>query len=75
MGCPYWKEVVMVYCDASPVKKLVPADRVVQTGHCSCGDFDHCPIFLEAMARLRRASEQASASCCNCGGAGKKEQP
>ena len=72
MGCPYWREVLMVYCDASPLKKPVPADRVVQMGHCSCGDFENCPIFLEALARMKQASENAVGGQCAC--LRKKEQ-
>ncbi len=59
MGCPYLREVVMVYCDALPQKKPVPADRLANSGHCACAGFQSCPVFLEAMARVKRASEPA----------------
>lgn len=59
MLCPFRKEVTMVYCEAWPVKKPVPADQLVPAGPCSC-DFEHCPLFEEAMARLRRASQPVS---------------
>ncbi len=61
MGCPYWKEVVMVYCDALPVRKLIPADKVVQQGPCACDQYEHCPIFAEARKRLQQASEEPPA--------------
>lgn len=72
MSCPYWKEITMVFCDASPVKKMVPADRVVQSGHCACGDFENCPVFREAMDRLRKAAEESA--CPHCGAAGERRK-
>jgi hypothetical protein len=68
MTCPYFKEVTMVFCDAAPLKKMVPADRVVQSGHCSCGEYEQCAVFLEAMTRLKKAL-----GCQGCPSASKKE--
>jgi hypothetical protein len=45
MPCPHLKEVVMLYCDAFPVKKLVPLDRIVSAEPCLTHDFEHCPLF------------------------------
>jgi len=72
MSCPYWKEIAMVFCDASPVKKMVPADRVVQAGHCACGDFEHCPVFQEAVARIRKVAEDSA--CPHCGAAAERKE-
>ncbi len=45
MSCPYLKEVVMLYCDAYPIKKMVPLDRLVSTNPCIAQDFKDCPLF------------------------------
>jgi hypothetical protein len=45
MPCPHLKEVVMLYCDAFPVKKMVPLDRLVSADPCLTSCFERCPIF------------------------------
>jgi len=49
MTCPFLKEVVMLYCDAYAVKKMVPLDRLVSTEPClSTRSWCTCPLFQEA---------------------------
>jgi hypothetical protein len=57
MSCPYLKEVRMVFCRASPVKKLVPLSELVSGSSCetSCA-FQACPSFQEARARVEQAA-------------------
>jgi hypothetical protein len=50
MPCPHLKEVVMLYCDAYPVKKMVPLDRLVSVEPCIARDFRDCPLFGHAEA-------------------------
>jgi hypothetical protein len=52
MTCPYLKEVVMLYCDAYPLKKMVPLDRLVSAEPCLARHFEGCPLF-------RRTAEAA----------------
>lgn len=54
--CPFLKEVVMLYCDACPVKKLLPRNQVVSIGPCATSDHERCPLFREM---VRAASEAA----------------
>ena len=51
MACPYLKEVVMLFCDAYCVKKMLPLDRIATANPC-LGEFNSCPLFQELMARL-----------------------
>jgi hypothetical protein len=51
MACPHLKEVVMLFCDAYPMKKMLPLDRIATADPCLCG-FEGCPIFKEVVARL-----------------------
>lgn len=53
-SCPFLKEVVMVFCDACPAKKLLPRDQVANVGRCATPDFRACPLFRE----LTRGSAQ-----------------
>jgi hypothetical protein len=49
--CPYLKEVVMLFCEATCVRKGIPLDRIA-TGQPCIGDFHDCPFFREVMTRL-----------------------
>lgn len=60
MPCPHLKEVVMVYCDAFPVKKMVPLDRLVSADPCLTQHFARCP-FYQRCAELAEQSEAPSA--------------
>jgi hypothetical protein len=67
MSCPYLAEITMVYCRASPVRKLIPSDRLTTASHCDGDSFGGCPLFVEALARagesVRELEEEAKCSC------------
>lgn len=46
-ACPFLKEVVMIYCDACPSRKLLPRNQVVSMGPCASTEFTTCPLFRE----------------------------
>ena len=46
-ACPFLKEVVMIYCDACPSRKLLARNQVVSMGPCSTTDFETCPLYRE----------------------------
>ena len=48
----------MLFCDAYPVKKMLPLDRIATAHPCLGRDFEQCPLFRELMARF--AAAQAS---------------
>ena len=60
MGCPHLKEVVMLFCDAYPVKKMLPLDRIASAHPCLGREFDKCPLYRELVERLAR-------ECQGCG--------
>ena len=62
MGCPHLREVVMVYCDAWPVKKLVPRAQLVTAGHCTHDDPSCCPVLLAKPSPTRPAPAAADVS-------------
>jgi hypothetical protein len=51
MACPHLREVVMLFCDGCPVKKMLPLDRIATANPC-LGDYQACPLFKELMADL-----------------------
>jgi hypothetical protein len=53
MSCPHLREVVMLFCQAYPVKKMVPLDRLASADPCLGKDFSNCPLFRELTARLQ----------------------
>ena len=59
MSCPYLKEVVMLYCQAYPVKKLVPLDRIASADPCLGRDYEACPLFKDVLTRIRAHSQPA----------------
>jgi hypothetical protein len=62
MSCPHLKEVVMLFCDAYPVKKMLPLDRIATADPC-LGQFHDCPLFREAMARLASVTGAVTPAC------------
>jgi hypothetical protein len=60
MSCPYLKEVVMLYCQAYPVKKLVPLDRIASADPCLGHDYEACPLFKDVLTRIRANSQLAA---------------
>jgi hypothetical protein len=59
MACPHLKEVVMLFCDTCPVRKMLPLDRIVTASPC-LGEYQGCPLFQEVTARLVAARDAAS---------------
>jgi len=49
--CPFLKQVVMLYCDACPMKKMVPLDHLVSGGPCASG-YESCPMYQDVVARV-----------------------
>jgi len=56
--CPYLREVVMIFCEASPVKKMLPLERVKSPSRCFGDNFGECPLFAELAARLHPPSSK-----------------
>ena len=50
----------MLFCQAYPVKKMVPLDRLASVDPCVGGDFQHCPLFQELSAKLKACAEHQS---------------
>ena len=57
MSCPHLKEVVMLFCRAYPVKKMVPLDRIASADPCLGQGFSQCPVFQELTARLQACAD------------------
>jgi tRNA U34 5-methylaminomethyl-2-thiouridine-forming methyltransferase MnmC len=58
MTCPYLTQVTMVFCQAAPVKKLIPTDRVSTASACEADAYRACPLFREALARAHQTIEE-----------------
>ena len=50
----------MLYCQAYPVKKLIPLDRIASAEPCLGQQFDSCPLFKDVMTRIRANTQSAS---------------
>ena len=58
MTCPYLTEVTMVFCQASPQKKLIPTDRISTASACDAEEYRKCPLHRAAMSRALHVSEE-----------------
>jgi hypothetical protein len=58
MPCPYLTEVTMVFCQASPQKKLIPSDRISTASACEGEGFSTCALYREALARALHTIEE-----------------
>ncbi len=58
MTCPYLAEVTMVFCQAAPLKKLIPSDRISTASACEAEHYRNCPLYREAVARARHEIEE-----------------
>ena len=75
MSCPHLKEVVMLFCRAYPVKKMVPLDRIASANPCLGEDFKNCPLFRELSARLQACAAEESVETQPAWPAPRKEVP
>ncbi len=58
MTCPYLTEVTMVFCQASPQRKLIPSDRISTASACEAEAYRVCPLYREAVARALHVIEE-----------------
>lgn len=58
MICPFREEIVMDYCRAYPVRKLVPRHRISSESLCVQEEHVRCPFFKEVMARWQSCDKQ-----------------
>ncbi len=59
MRCPFFEEVLVAFCRAYPVKKMVPSDRLQADCACTCERFEDCSLFREVMDRLENKKPTA----------------
>ncbi len=62
MRCPFFEEVLVAFCRAYPVKKMVPSDRIQAHSVCTCEGFEECPMFKEVMARMTTGEKPSEPS-------------
>jgi glycine cleavage system H lipoate-binding protein len=48
MKCPFLEEIVVRYCKAHPVRKMIPAESATSSCPCLDGEYETCPAFKEA---------------------------
>jgi len=56
MRCPFFEEVVVAYCRAFPIKKMVPSDRLQTECACTGNKYEECSLFQEVVARIDRGN-------------------
>ncbi len=56
MRCPFFEEVVVAYCRAFPIKKMVPSDRLQTECTCTGNKYEECSLFQEVVSRIDRGN-------------------
>ncbi len=69
MSCPYLTEVTMVFCQASPVKKPIPSDRISTASACEGDDYRTCPLYRESLSRALHNIEELDRESAGTGSA------
>ena len=60
--CPFFEEILVAFCRAFPVKKMIPSDRMNVNCVCTHEGFEDCALFREVMAKvegMKPAGEEA----------------
>ncbi len=52
MRCPFFEEILVAFCRAYPVKKMVPSDRLQANCICTREGFEECPLFREIITKI-----------------------
>jgi len=47
MPCPFLQEVEVAYCQAYPVKKMIPRGQLALSSPCLSEEYEQCPIFID----------------------------
>lgn len=58
MNCPFLEELIVAYCGACPVKKMIPKDQLTTQNPCEA-DYYSCPIFQEFLAKNKKEAIMA----------------
>ncbi len=74
MTCPYLAEVTMVFCQASPVKKPIPSDRISTASACEGDDYRSCPLYRESLTRALHVIEEHDRESGEAGSAERKPE-
>ena len=67
MRCPFYEEIVVAYCRATPMKKMLPAGRLLPTSPCILEGYAVCPFYREVMARRAGGEEPEDAAATSQG--------
>uniref|UniRef100_A0A7V0Z763 Glycine cleavage system protein H n=1 Tax=candidate division WOR-3 bacterium TaxID=2052148 RepID=A0A7V0Z763_UNCW3 len=57
MKCPFLEEMIVQYCSACQIKKMIPKNSLVDTQPCE-GNYSDCPVFKDFFAKTGREQKQ-----------------
>ena len=53
MPCPFLQEVEVAYCQAYPVKKMIPLSQLSPSSPCVSQKYSECPVFLDSSGKKK----------------------
>lgn len=57
MKCPFLEEILVQYCTACAVKKMLPKDRLTKANPCEA-NYQDCPIFKEFLVKTHKEKKE-----------------
>jgi len=57
MKCPFLEEIMMQYCTACEVKKMLPSNRLVTPSPCD-SNYHECPVFIDFYENKKKRKMQ-----------------
>ncbi len=61
MKCPFLEEIMVAYCTACKVKKMLPKDNLAMQNPCEV-DYQNCPIYRDFLAGDKKERKMADVS-------------
>jgi hypothetical protein len=66
--CPFFEEVLVAFCRAFPLKKMIPSGRLNANCVCTHEGFEDCALFREVMAKIEGLKPAGEPSEAKAGG-------
>jgi glycine cleavage system H lipoate-binding protein len=64
MKCPFLEEMMVKYCKACNIKKMLPTDSLMPQNPCE-GQFDRCAVYQEILSKNKKSEEAKMAGAFN----------
>lgn len=64
MNCPFLEEIMVKYCKACDIRKMLPTDSIVPQNPCE-GQYDRCVVYQEILNKSKKSEEAKMTEASN----------